>query len=76
MMMIPNWKKPFGLYSIRQENVSLTTTYMLDFSTGHGLAVSSSPRPWIDLFALPEKFNKAVIESDPEPNVRKISIIF
>ena len=23
----------------------------------YGIAVSSSPRPWMDVFALPEKFN-------------------
>ena len=28
------------------------------------LAVSSSPRPWIDVLALSEKFNMAVAESD------------
>ena len=31
---------------------------------GWRLAVSSSPRPWIDVSALPEKFNMAVTESD------------
>ena len=40
------------------------------------LAVSSSPRPWIDVFALPEKSNIAVTESDPDPKVRKMSITF
>ena len=35
------------------------------------LAVSSSPRPWIDVFALHEKSNMAVTESDPDPKVRK-----
>ena len=38
------------------------------------LAVSSSPRPWIDVFALPEKFNIAVTESDLDPKVRKYLI--
>ena len=33
------------------------------------VAVSSSPRPWIDIFALPEKFNMAVTESDLDPKV-------
>ena len=35
------------------------------------LAVSTSPRPWIDvgLFAIPEKFNMAVTESDLDPKV-------
>ena len=42
--------------------------------TGH--ALSSSPRPWIDVFALPEKFSMAVTESDLDPKVRKISIFF
>ena len=40
------------------------------------LAVSSSSRPWIDVFALPGKFNMAVTESDLEPKVRKMSITF
>ena len=35
------------------------------------LAVSSSPRPWIDVFASPEKFNMAVSESDLDHKVRK-----
>ena len=39
-------------------------------------AVSSSPRPWMDVFALPEKSNMAVTESDPDPKVRKMSITF
>ena len=35
------------------------------------LAVSTSPRPWIDvgLFAIPEKFNMAVTENDLDPKV-------
>ena len=40
------------------------------------LAVSSSPRPWIDVFALLEKFHMAVSESDPDPKVREMSITF
>ena len=40
------------------------------------LAVSPFPRPWIDVFALPEKFNMAVTESDLDPKVSKMSIIF
>ena len=40
------------------------------------LAVSSSPRPWIDVFALLEKFNMAVTESDPDPKVQKMSITY
>ena len=43
---------------------------------GFGLAVSSSPGPWIDVFALPDKFNLAVTESDLDPQVRKMSITF
>ena len=38
------------------------------------LAVSSSSRPWVDVFALPEKSNMAVTESDPR--VLKMSIYF
>ena len=45
-------------------------------SDGLMVAVSSSPRPWMDVFALPEKSNMAVTESDPEPKVRKMSITF
>ena len=37
-------------------------------------AVSSFPRP--DVFALPEKSNMAVTESDPDPKVRKMSVTF
>ena len=33
------------------------------------LAMSSSPRPWIDVFALSEKSNMVVTESDPDPKV-------
>ena len=40
------------------------------------LAVLSSPRLWIDVFALPEKSNMAVTESDPDPKVWKMSITF
>ena len=43
---------------------------------GGFLAVSSSPRPWMDVFASPEKSNMAVTESDPDPKVRKMSITF
>ena len=39
-------------------------------------AVSSSPRLWMDVFALPEKSSMAVTESDPDPKVRKMSITF
>ena len=40
----------------------------------HSFAVSSSPRPWMDVSALPEKSNMAVTESDPDPKVQKMSI--
>ena len=41
-------------------------------SVGWGdLAVSSSPRPWIDVFALPQKFNMAVTESDADTKVQR-----
>ena len=43
-------------------------------STYRGIAVLSSPRPWIDVFALPQTFNMAVTQSDPDPKVRKMSI--
>ena len=35
------------------------------------VVVSSSPRPWIDVFTLPEKFKMAVTESDLDPKVRR-----
>ena len=38
------------------------------------LAVSSSPKPWIDVFAISEKFYMAVTQSDLNPKVRKMSI--
>ena len=40
------------------------------------LDVSSSPRLWIDVFALPERFNMAATESDLDPKIRKMSITF
>ena len=40
------------------------------------VAVSSSARPWIDVFDFPEKFNKAVTKSDHYPKVREMSITF
>ena len=36
--------------------------------------MSSSPKLWIDVFALHEKFNIAVTEGDLDPKVRKMSI--
>ena len=43
---------------------------------GSRLAVSSSPRPWIDVFASLENNKMAVSESDPERKVQKMSITF
>ena len=40
------------------------------------IAVSSSPRPWIDAIALPKKPNMAVTKGDHAPKVRKMSIVF
>ena len=37
------------------------------------VALTSTPRPWIDVFALPEKSNMAVTESDPDPRSGKCS---
>ena len=34
-------------------------------------AVSSSPRPWIDVFALPEEFNMAVTGGISKPRSEK-----
>ena len=42
----------------------------------HMYTVSSPPRPWIDVFALPEEINMAVTKSDPDPKIRKMSITF
>ena len=53
--------------------------YVLSPTRGGGgsvVAVSSSPRPWMDLFDLLEKSNIAVTESDPDPKIRKMSITF
>ena len=49
---------------------------MTSNTPGQILAVSSSPKLWMDVFALPEKSNMAVTESDPDPKVRKMSITF
>ena len=47
----------------------------VNFAQGlYGLAVSSFPRPWIDVFAIPEKFNMAVTESDLDPKGLKMSV--
>ena len=43
---------------------------------GIPVAVSSSARPWMDIFALSEKSNMAVTERDPDPKVRNMSITF
>ena len=40
------------------------------------LAVSSSPRLWMGVFALPAKSNMAVTKSDPDHKFRKMSITF
>ena len=45
-------------------------------SRGQQVVVTSSPRPWMGVFALPEKSNMAVTESDFDPKVRKMSITF
>ena len=45
-------------------------------TAGSNVALSSSPRPWMDVFALPEKSNMAGTESDPDPKVRNMSITF
>ena len=55
---------------------SLTPTLSVCECAGKKCAVSSSPRPWVDVFALPEKSNMAVTESDPDPKVRKMSVTF
>ena len=36
----------------------------------------SSPRPWIDIFAVLERFNMEVTESDLDPKVFKMYIFF
>ena len=38
------------------------------------VAVSSSPRPWIDVLALTGKFNMAVTERDLDPKLQKMFI--
>ena len=47
-----------------------------DFQIAEAIAVSSSLRLWMDVFALPEKSNMAVTESDLDSKVRKMSITF
>ena len=39
----------------------------MSFADDCQVAVSSSPKPWIDVFALPEKINMAMTESDLDP---------
>ena len=53
----------------------LTEEHLTD-TVGARFAVSSSPRPWMEVFALPEKSNMAVSDCDPDPKVRKMSITF
>ena len=62
----------------RRVNFTATVTWIISFTvlTRVYLAVSSSSRPWIDVFSLPEKFNMAVTESDLDPKVRKMFITF
>ena len=58
-------------FSPRQlANVSPIIDYIACCALGHLCEVSSSPRPWIDVFALPEKCNMAVTERDLDPKVR------
>ena len=49
---------------------------MVPEAAGRSLAMSSSPRPWIDVFVWYEKSNIAVTERDPDPKVRKMFITF
>ena len=68
-----------GVQSFKLIILIIICAYAVIFQRGGGrpaLAVSSSPRPWIDVFALPEKSNIAVTESDLDPMVRKMSITF
>ena len=58
------------------EIVEYFTISMITMTPTNAVAVSSSPRLWMDVFALPEKSNMAVIESDPDPKVRKMSVTF
>ena len=46
------------------------TIDILDLMSKRDFAVSS-PAPWMDVFALPEKSNMAVTESDHDPKAEK-----
>ena len=59
-----------------QHNPHRNFIFSKTFFTCYNLAVSSSPRPWMDVFVSHEKSNMAVTESDPDPKVRKITITF
>ena len=54
--------------------------HFIGSACGRDLAVSSSPRPWIAVFVLPEKestfFKMAVTKSDLDPKIRKMSITY
>ena len=58
------------------EVVTINVYFTLATKRQKSLAVSSSPWPWIDVFALPEKFIIAVTESGLDPKIRKMSITF
>ena len=47
--------------------------YWIPCDIGPVVAVSSSPRPWIDVFVLNEKSNMAMTWSDSYQKVRKMS---
>ena len=70
-MMISNWKTLLFLWFIQKYSSVVRGNGLLGALC---LAVSSPPKPCMDVFALPEKSNMAVTESNPDPKVRKMSI--
>ena len=66
---------PRSMINIRRHQTSYLGRQTSDLGRPY-LAVSSSPRLWIDVFALAEKSNMAATESDPDSKVRKMSITF
>ena len=65
-----------SLFSTSPKSLDLDQSLLLGCPAVPVLAVSSSPRLWIDVFALPEKLNMAVTESNADPKVRTMSITF
>ena len=78
----PPHPPPLRVFSTQTDRHTTSCAFITSPAVVHfrhsamNIAVSSSPRPWIDAFALPEKINMAVTESDLDPKVRKMSLTF